>query len=198
MRVFSRFLTRIFLSLFFRVKLINEDNIPEKGPFILCSVHRSALDMFFLGYRLNRWINWMAKEELFSSPISNYILKKLGAFPVKRGRGDVGSIKTAYKILEDGEPVGIFPQGTRVTSNNPKKATRIMPGAAMIASNSDVPIVPALIIGDYKPFSRITIVYGEPFKVKRAGENIRLTAAELAEISKDIMERCYALQEVSA
>ncbi|NTV89746.1 MAG: 1-acyl-sn-glycerol-3-phosphate acyltransferase, partial [Clostridiales bacterium] len=102
MKRFAVIITTIFFKLFYRVEVENADKIPSEGAAILCSSHKSMLDMFFLGYDIKRWVHWMAKEELFRNPITRAIYSSLGAFPVKRGKGDVGSIKTAYKILQEG------------------------------------------------------------------------------------------------
>ena len=117
--------------------MVNPEKIPDDGPALLCATHNTMLDMFFLGYKLKRWVYWMAKEELFKNPVSGFIFRKLGAFPVKRGKGDVGSIKTAYKHLKDGDIIGIFPHGTSVNPAQIENA-RIKPGAAMLAINAGV------------------------------------------------------------
>lgn len=193
MKKFAYAITTIFFKLFYRLEVTNLELIPEKGAAILCSAHNTMLDMFFLGVKLKRWVNWMAKEELFKNPIVGYIFKKLGAFPVKRGKGDVGSIKTAYKLLNDGEIVGIFPQGTRVHARN-AKSVRIKPGAAMLAVNANAMIIPAVVQGSYKLFSRMRVKYGEPFRID-AEDGKKLSTEELTAISDDIMRRVYALME---
>lgn len=193
MRILARILALIYFKLFYRVELVNISNIPEKGSALLCSNHNGMLDMFFIGYKTKRWVHWMAKEELFKNPLIGAIFHALGAFPVKRGKGDVGSIKKAYSLLEQGHIVGIFPQGTRVGQNG-KKAARIKPGAAMLALNTGVPIVPVEIKGSFKLFSRIKVVYGEPFKLSTE-EGRKYTSEELTEMSLNIMNKIYTLME---
>jgi 1-acyl-sn-glycerol-3-phosphate acyltransferase len=193
MKKVALLITRICFKLIYKVEIKNKELIPETGPVLVCAAHHSILDMFFLGYKLNRWINWMAKEELFKNPVLSYVLKKLGAFPVKRGKGDVGSIKTAYKLLEQGEVVGIFPQGTRTKTLESQKA-RIKPGAAMLAVNTGVKILPAAVKGSLKPFSRIKVIFGEPFRIE-GDKDKKYTSEELRSISRDIMSRVFALEE---
>lgn len=188
MKTFTRIITKIVLRLLFRVEVINSDKVPANGPVLLCANHKAFLDMFFLGYRLDRWIHWMAKEELFRNPIAAFFLKKLGAFPVKRGTGDVGSVKNAYRLLEEGKIVGIFPQGTRRHANG---SGRVKSGAAMIAAKAGVPIVTATIKGNYRLFSKITVNFGEPFTIDKRED--KLSKEELAEISTDIINRIYSL-----
>jgi len=195
MKTFARIITNIVFRLLFRVEVINVEKIPAEGPVLFCANHNSILDMFFLGYKLDRWIYWMAKDELFKNPILSFIITKLGAFPVKRGKGDVGSIKHAYKLLSENKIVGIFPQGTRI---DPEKieTSRIKPGAAMIAANTGVKVLPAAVKGSYRIFSKMKVVYGEPFVIKKVDE--KPTKEELTRISRDIINRVYSLSEVGS
>lgn len=195
MKTFARIITNIVFRLLFRVEVINVEKIPAEGPVLFCANHNSILDMFFLGYKLDRWIHWMAKDELFKNPILSFIITKLGAFPVKRGKGDVGSIKHAYKLLSENKIVGIFPQGTRI---DPEKieTSRIKPGAAMIAANTGVKVLPAAVKGSYRIFSKMKVVYGEPFVIKKVDE--KPTKEELTRISRDIIKRVYSLSEVGS
>ena len=193
MKLLARVLTVIYFKLFYRVEIAHAERVPQNGPALLCSNHNGMLDMFFLGYKLKRWIHWMAKEELFKNPVSGAIFRSLGAFPIKRGKGDVGSIKTAFKLFDQGHIVGIFPQGTRVGTDQ-RKTARIKPGAAMLAVNSGVPVIPVAVKGSYKPFSRIRVTYGEPFRLE-AEEGKKYTGEELSELSRKIMDKIYALME---
>lgn len=193
MKKFAVLITTLIFKMFYKVELVNLDKIPHEGPALLCSTHNNMLDMFFLGYKLKRWIYWMAKEELFRNPIGGFIFKKLGAFPVKRGKGDVGSIKTAYKHLQEGNIVGIFPHGTRVKSAN-RKTAGIKPGAALLAVNAGVKVIPATVLGNYRLFSRMKVIFGEPFMIDiESGK--KLTSDELSEISRGIMQKIYSLME---
>lgn len=186
-------ISNIVFKLFFRVEVVNMNKVLSKGPAILCANHNNLLDMFFLGYKLNRWIYWMAKDELFKNPVAAFVYSKLGAFPVKRGKGDVGSIKSAYKLLDEGKIVGIFPQGTRIA---PAKieTVKVKPGAAMIAVNTGVPIIPAAVQGSYKLFSKMRVIYGDPFFIESENEK-KYTKEELTQLSRDIIKRIYMLAE---
>lgn len=193
MRKFAVFVTSLVFKLFFRVEVLNAEKVPADGPALLCAVHNNILDMFFIGYKLKRWIYWMAKEELFRNPVAGYLFQKLGAFPIKRGKGDVGSIKTAYKHLEDGNIVGIFPQGHRVKAGN-RKSAAVKPGAALLAVNAGVKVIPASVEGDYRLFGRIRVIFGDPFSIE-AEKGKKLTNDELSEISRDIMQKIFSLTE---
>lgn len=188
-----RFFVVILFSLIYRIELVNKENIPEKGAALLCANHIGELDMFVIGYKLKRWVHWMAKEELFKIPLLGAFITSLGAFPVKRGKGDVGSIKKAFSLLEQGHILGMFPEGTR-TRDKSKKDIKIKPGAAMIAVNSGVPIVPVAIRGSYKLFGRIKVVFGNPY-TPDADKSRKYSGDELGEISKEIMNKVYSLLE---
>jgi len=192
-KIFARIVLNIFFGLFYRVKIVDIDNVPETGGAVLCANHLGGLDMFFIGYRLKRLVHWMAKEELFRNPLISAVIRKLGAFPIKRGKVDVESIKMAYKLLEEGKIVGIFPQGTR-TRNKDITKIKIGRGAAVIAVNAGVPIIPVALSGSYKPFSKVKVVFGKPFYIENKNGK-EYTNDEMREISKGIMEKIYALLE---
>lgn len=193
MKALARIITALAFKIFFKLEVINRENFPAEGPVLLCANHNSMLDMFFLGVKIDRWIYWMAKEELFKNTILSFLIRKLGAFPVKRGTGDVDSIKHAYRLLSENKAVGIFPHGTRIDPSR-IETVKIKSGAAMIAAKTGVPIVPAAVHGNYKIFSKMTIIFGKPFTIERKDK--KLTKEELAEISRDIIKRIYSLSEV--
>jgi len=193
MEAFVKFLLRVYFSIFYRVELVGIQNVPQNGPVILCSNHIGQMDMFFVGYKLKRLIHYMAKEELFDIPLVSYILKHLGAFPVRRGTGDITAIKTSLKLLEEGKILGILPEGTR-TRGKRAEEIKIKPGVGMIAVKSAAPILPVAVEGTYKLFSKVRVVYGKPFKPAVEGGR-KYSSEELSEISRDIMNRVYSLME---
>jgi len=192
-REFAKVVVWVFLSVFFRVRLYNRENIPEKGPFVLYSNHKSEFDMLVIGYRIKRWVYWMAKEELFRFPLFGWILKMLGAFPVKRGKGDITSMKRAYELLEEGHVVGIFPEGTRMKKGN-GRAANIRSGAVILASKSGVPMMPVAVRSDYRIFGKVEVFYGKPFYLDM-DQDKKYSREELADISREAMEKVYALLE---
>ena len=193
MRNFARVIANLVLNILFRIEVINKDNIPEKGAALLCANHTSELDMFFIGLRIKRWVHYMAKEELFKNPVMSLILRKLGAFPVKRGKGDVGAIRNVFKLLDEGHIVGIFPEGTRLKGKVRDK-TKIKPGAALIAINSSVPIIPVAVDWNHRLFSRVKVIIGEPFNLD-IDKSKKYTSEGMIKISRSIMDRVYSLME---
>lgn len=190
---FFKSLSKIIFKLFYRVELVDIENVPSKGGAILCANHPGTLDMFFIGYKLNRLVHYMAKEELFKNPLMNYIMRKLGCFPVKRGKPDIESIKTAINLVNEGHIVGILPEGTRTGFKN-KKKIRAKPGVAMVATKVNAPIIPVAVSGDYRLFSKVKVVYGKPFYLDFE-ENKKYAIDELRDISQKIMNKIYALLE---
>lgn len=184
---------RIVFTVLYRVEVIGKENIPDSGPLILCANHNGELDMFFIGYKIKRLVRYMAKEELFRNPLLGRIIRWLGAFPVKRGKADVEAIKTSLRLLENNEVLGIFPEGTRMKKKD-AKTVRIKPGVALIAQKSGAPIIPVAVSGQYKPFSKIKVVFGKPFSID-LDKDKKYTNNELVEISEGIMKRVYSLLE---
>ena len=106
----KHFFRFIYHVLFF-VEIIGEENIPTEGRVMICSNHISNLDPPLVGSTMRRRVNFMAKEELFRNRIAAFILRKVGAFPVKRGAADTSAIRTGIKILEEENVLVVFPEG---------------------------------------------------------------------------------------
>ena len=100
------------IQIFFRLRRSGREHIPD-GKVILAANHRSFLDPFVIGSCLRRPIYFVAKKELFENRLIGWFLNCLGAFPVRRGESDEESVATALALLERGEAVVIFPEGTR-------------------------------------------------------------------------------------
>ncbi|AIQ30853.1 MULTISPECIES: lysophospholipid acyltransferase family protein [Paenibacillus] len=150
-------LLRFIYAILFPLKIVGRENVPKEGGVLLCANHISLLDPMTIGIKLKRQVKYMAKAELFTVPVLGWLIKQLGAFPVKRGGVSKESIKTALNTLRSGNVMGIFPEGTRNSDSGAAKK-----GAASFALRSGAAVVPAAIIGSYKPFRRMTVVYGAP------------------------------------
>ncbi|MCK4776998.1 MAG: 1-acyl-sn-glycerol-3-phosphate acyltransferase [Actinomycetia bacterium] len=146
------------------------ENIPEKGAVILAANHKSYLDPVLVGLASKRPVYFMAKSELFKIKMLDYFLKKLYAFPVKRGEFDRDAFRKSIEVLKSGKVMGIYPEGGRVRD---KKIGEIKPGFSLIALKSKAAVVPVGIIGSDKAmkvggkipkFPKIIINIGKPFK----------------------------------
>lgn len=179
-----RILTPLAKCIFpFQVK--GTENIPTSGRLIVCCNHKSLIDPFLLAVPFKRQIRFMAKSELFQDhgALVCRLLYTLGAFPVKRDKGDAESIKTAMHILNCGGVVGIFPQGKCIFDNSP---FRPKAGVALVAAKTHAPILPASIYCDdiIQPFRHITVRFGKviPYEALNIKENSHASVREASEI----------------
>src|SRR3954452_20688891 len=129
------------MLVWFRVARTGRQHIPD-GPVILASNHRSFLDPFVVGICLRRPVYFVAKRELFKNPLLGWILNCLGAFPIKRGESDEESMDTARALLERGQAVVIFPEGTRIRTGSLERPKR---GVGRLALQSGKPVVPIAV-----------------------------------------------------
>lgn len=183
-------LKNIFLFIFktvFRLRVEGLHNIPNEGAVILCSNHISYMDPPLVGSPLKRRVNFMAKAELFEVPILKYIIPRVGAFPVKRGGVSKESIRLSLNILREGRVLCIFPEGTRSDTVGMGKK-----GAASFALKSQATVIPVAIIGNYKPFRKLRIKYGQPVDLSEFTET---TSETLDVATEKIMQ---AIRELKA
>ncbi|CAG7641404.1 lysophospholipid acyltransferase family protein [Paenibacillus allorhizosphaerae] len=161
-----RFLFRIMFGLLFRLKAVGKENVPAEGAVVLCCNHISNFDPPVLGTPLKRKVHYMAKAELFELPVLSYVLPRICAFPVKRGGVSKESIRLSIQLLKDGEMLGIFPEGSRSNAGGMGKK-----GAASLALKSGATVVPAAIVGNYKLFRQMKVVYGPPVDISEFAES---------------------------
>lgn len=143
----GHFLFRTYFFLYHRWKVEGRENIPLKGPVILASNHTSFLDPPVIGAAVNRPVWFIAKAELFHPTPLGWLLRKLGAYPVRRGEGDRAILRWALETLDAGEALVIFPEGTRSPDGRLQSP---QPGIGLIALKSKAPVVPIGIIGSYE------------------------------------------------
>ena len=153
-----------FFFLIYRIKLIGKENLGQQGKMILIANHVSGKDPIFMHLIVKQKIYYMSKKELFKNPFVSWLVTWLGAVPVDRGKGDLGAIKTALQVLDDGKTMGIFPEGKRNLTGNGVIAP-FQHGAAMIALRSGAPVLP-IYISPVRPFRRTYIVAGKPIDLK--------------------------------
>lgn len=184
-----RVIIRWILLIWRRWEVIGVNHLPVKGGVVVVSNHSSNLDPVVVGCALTRPIHFMAKQELFQIPILVNIIKLLLAFPVNREKSDRNAIRTALKILQEGELVGIFPEGTRSKTGELQKPHI---GAAMLAIKADVPILPVALKGTRGLFNKVTVVVGEPIYIPEIWSN-RPGKEEMEALSERVMKEIAAL-----
>jgi glycerol-3-phosphate dehydrogenase (NAD(P)+) len=134
-----------FFHVWFRLGRIGREHIPRTGPAIVASNHRSFLDPFVIAVMARRPIYFVAKKELFLfHPVVSWLLSSLGAFPIDRGASDRESMATARAILDRGDIVLMFPEGTRI---RPGALGRPKRGVGRLALETGAPVVPVAVIG---------------------------------------------------
>jgi len=134
----------IIFKLIFRLKIIDGENIPKTGPFVIVANHSSLLDGFVLVSSVKPKVTFMSAAYLFKMPFVGNILRGVRAIPVQGKGSDIKLIKEAMKVLQVGGVLGIFPEG-RIT--NEKDSFSAKAGAAYLAVKADVPIIPMAIKG---------------------------------------------------
>lgn len=167
---FCRWLVRVF---FFRLgggfRSFGRDNIPKTGPVIFAPVHVSHCDPPAVACGCSRRMRFMAKADLFEHKIFGPLIASLGAFRVNRGESDTESIRMSIELLNAGEAILVFPEGTRGDGETMLPVAR---GVAMLAKKTNAKIVPVGLIGTLERLPKgaskprrsvVSVVYGQPF-----------------------------------
>ena len=173
----------------FRLRATGRDNLPAGGCVLACN-HVSSFDPWPLGMPLwpHRFLRFMAKSELYWFPLGA-IIDGAGAFPVRRGQKDTVAIETAVRLASEGNVVAMFPEGTRRTKGLVKRfEARPRTGAARIALEAGVPLVPAAVRGTDKllRLGRLRVAYGPPVELDD------LRGQEIAEAAQEATVRLMA------
>ena len=181
----------------YRLEASGLERLPPEGGFVLSANHTSSLDPWLLGLPLwpRRQLFFMGKVELFN-PVLGPLLRAGGAFPVRRGEGDIEAIETAVRICKDGGIVAMFPEGTRQVKGLRKKFEhRPRTGSARIALGARVPLVPAAIKGTDRlsRLPRLKVAYGDPVPLDDL-ETMAPRDAQQAATDR-LMQRIYALRD---
>lgn len=190
-----KFLLRISLSW----KVDGKENVPSEGPFIMVANHVHLVDPILLISTFPRWINFMAKEELFRYPFLRIIIRWAQAFSIHR-RGTIAdkqeTMNQAKNLLNKGLVLGMFPEGKR---NHNGKLLPGKPGSAVIASRMGIPLLPVGIVGTEKLKGTswlwkrpgIVVNIGQPFKLPPT--NGRLTKSQTKSLTDLMMKKIAAL-----
>lgn len=177
-----RLILKLLLTPLFRIRAEGLEAVPARGPVIIAANHKSFLDPVVLGIVLKRPVRFMAKKELFNIPLFGWLITRLGAFPVDRGKPDRASLRNSLEILENGEVLGIFVEGTRIKKPG---IGEIKQGVYLISKMSRAPVVVAAIRGTRPLFKTPATVRFLAFDANPA----RLTAEQYTAELKKILER---------
>jgi 1-acyl-sn-glycerol-3-phosphate acyltransferase len=192
-------LSRLAGRLFFRFRVVHRERMLQSGPVILAMNHQSYLDPPLAGTTCDRAIYFLARRTLLDMPLLGWILPKLNVIPVNQEGVDRSAIKALIRILQGGNGVLVFPEGSRTLDGNLQPAE---PGLGLVIAKTLAPVVPMRIFGarDALPrgggrlrFVPITVVIGEPIffsaaDLEPAGKNL------YARLSDRVMKAIAALQ----
>ena len=171
-----------------RADVIGKENIPKTGAFVLAPVHRSYVDTPLAALVTRRRMRFMGKDSMWKFKPVGWVLSALGAFPVSRGTADREALKRCINVLEQGQPVVLFPEGERKSGD---VVQPLYDGAAFVALKAGVPIIPVGIGGSEKVmpkdarfirFSKCHIVIGEPITTT-ADESGRIPRSTVKEVT---------------
>lgn len=183
-------LSVIVISLAFLIvdiKLVGKKRVPKKGPFIIASNHLSWMDIPLIPAYLFLPMIYIAKEELFLGKLG-WLVRFMGAIPVKRGEADRQLLRASDELLKQGRVITIFPEGTR---SKTRKMNSAHAGMGMIALRANVPVVPVAICGSESAFKkfrpRVTITYGEPIVFQPTGKKV--TKEDIHQATETVMRR---------
>lgn len=184
------------LRVYFRPRITRHQPIPGEGALILASNHHSFSDSFFISLGTSRPLRWMAKAELFEPRWCRGLLLALGAFPVRRGRGDHEAMETARLVLLDGQALALFPGGTRRRDGlgRPRR------GVARLALETGATVMPVSIQGTARlrrgllvlPL-RVDVQFGAGVAVERQEPTAEEADRLLARIWTEVGDGWHAL-----
>lgn len=177
-------LAGIVVRLLTRFEVRGVENIPPTGACVIAANHFHALDPLMLAIAVPRPVAFMAKEELFRWPVFGWLVRKVGVFPVKRGRVDVQAVRHSLEVLQQGGALGIFPEGTRSKSGEVQEA---FGGAALLAARSGAVVVPVALSGRYRLGARFRVNVGKPIQIESAAPG-RPTAEERSAGTRLLMQ----------
>lgn len=189
-----RFVIRAVLFRWFRVQSSGAAHLAIEGPVIVAPVHRSGLDSPLIAGLTERRLRALGKESLFVNPVSAWVCAALGAIPLRRGEADREAMRSAREILDDGEMMIVFPEGTRQVGN---EVAGVFDGMSWLASKTGATIVPVGIAGTehalpsgarFPRRCRVAIVVGEPIPAPEG----RVSRPALAAFSAGVAERLQA------
>lgn len=171
-------------KVFMLFKANGKENIPTEGAFLLCANHRAMIDPILIAASCRRQLTFMSKEELFKKPVLGWLIKSLGAFPIKRGRGDAAAVMATLKIMKKGGATLIFPEGTRMKNGERKQVNS---GIVRLAIQCNVPIVPAYLTWN-------SVTYGKPINYDEYTESVH-DGDVMQSLADGLMDTIYTLGE---
>jgi 1-acyl-sn-glycerol-3-phosphate acyltransferase len=188
-------------KLYFRLEIRGKEHLPPRGPYVVAPVHRSNLDFILVSCIHSTRMRYMGKASIWKYPTLGRFFSMLGAFPVHRGTADRESLRTCMRIIENGESLVMFPEGTR--KEGPKVA-ELFDGPAFVAARTGVPIVPIGIGGSSQAMPlgakfikprKIVMVIGEPVTPPTGDGTGRVKRRVVREMTEQLSVRLQDLYD---
>ncbi|HJR24437.1 MAG TPA: lysophospholipid acyltransferase family protein [Acidimicrobiales bacterium] len=173
-----------------RVRVVGAERIPTEGSFILAPVHRSNVDFALTCVITRRQMRYMGKDSIWKSKLLGRFVTLLGAFPVHRGTADRDALRACTDIVEGGNPLVMFPEGTRMTGPTVQE---LFDGTAYVAARTQVPIVPLGIGGSEAMMpkgaklprpTKLVLVVGDPIPAPEPSSGGRVPRSAVGELTK--------------
>jgi len=184
---------------YFRVRVVGADKVPAAGPFILSPIHRSNLDTPVVAAVTRRRLRYMGKESLWKTRFGGWFFTTAGGFPVQRGSADRDALRAGREVLDRGEPLVLFPEGTRQSGPTIEP---LFQGAAYLACRTGAPIVPVGIGGSEAAMPKgskmvyprkMTLVVGDPIYPPPLSAQGRVPRSAVADLTAELSD---AIQEL--
>lgn len=196
---FARGLVEVVCRALWRVEVRDRSKLPGSGAYVIAPVHRSNVDTLLAGCLTRRRIRFMGKDTLWKYRWSAALFSSLGAFPVRRGTPDREALRAAENAVRSGEPVVLFPEGTRQSG---PKLHPLFEGPAFVAARTGVPIVPVGIGGSEWAMPKgsklvhpvkVVMVVGDPIPPPPRGEGGRVSRRAVTATTEVLAERLQEL-----
>jgi 1-acyl-sn-glycerol-3-phosphate acyltransferase len=189
-----RNLLLVLCKLWFRVSVSGREHLPNSGPYIIAPVHRSNIDTPLSAFVTRRRVRFMGKDSLWKQKQIGAFLSLLGGFPVTRGTADLEALKRCVSVLDAGEPLVMFPEGTRQSGPT---LHPLFEGPAYVALKRGVPIVPVGIGGSERVMRKGSkmiwphkchVTIGEAISVEHGGSG-RVDRERMTQITAELAAR---------
>ena len=161
---FAQLLSWLYFRIFHRIEINGADNIPVKGSFILASNHTSYFDPPALGCKLPRNLHYFARNSLFFWPLG-LLIRNLNSIPVNRSQLDITTLKRVLKVLKSGDPLLVFPEGTRSPDGKLGAGKK---GIGLLLAKSQSDVLPAKVVGGFQ-------VLGKGMMLPRIGRKLMVS-----------------------
>lgn len=193
-----RFAALGLAKLWARLTVVGRERLPAHGPFILAPVHRSNLDFLLTGLANPGRMRYMTKDSVWKSKALGRVVEVLGGFPVHRGSADREALRICMRVIENGEPLVMFPEGTRRSGPDVKD---MFDGAAYVAARTGVPLVPLGIGGSEQAMPqgsklvkprKIALVVGDPIHPPKGDGTGRVPRRVVRELTGELRDAIQA------